>query len=226
MPVRRFLSLSMCALAVAGAPLAALASADRDAGRTVAPSSNEARFVLRGYADCLVRNDPRGVDSFLELSPFDPNFGRRGASISVSGCLVGGRLKFTAILLRGALFAVKYKRDFGATPPPVMIGAMDLAPAGTSPTAADGGAAIRFVVTAADCMAMRDLTGARALVLASIGSKAERESAGAVGAGRDRMCAGSGSGARQGADRNRRLPKCCIAAPCRPRRCPGTRSNA
>jgi hypothetical protein len=176
MPVPRFLSLSICALAVASAPLAALAAPDRDAGRAVSPSSNEARFVLRGYADCLARNDPRGVDSFLELSPFDPNFGRRGAAVSASGCLVGGRLKFTAILLRGALFAVKYKRDFGAMPPPVMIGAMDLAPAGTSPTAADGGAAIRFVVTAADCMAMRDLSGARALVLAPIGSKAERES--------------------------------------------------
>ncbi|MDB5677590.1 hypothetical protein [Sphingomonas bacterium] len=163
--------LWMAALAsVVGASSAAIALPER----ARPASSDEARLVLRGYAECLVRNAPSQVDSFLAMSPFDPGFGRRGAEISISGCLVGGRLKFTALLLRGALFAAKYKRDFGRQAPTFLIDRIDLVPAGVSATAPDGGAAIRLTVTAADCIAMRDRDGARALILAPLGSKAEK----------------------------------------------------
>jgi hypothetical protein len=160
-------------LAFAGMPLAATAKDASSVSRT--PPSNEARLVLRGYAECLVRNAPAQVDSFLSMSPFDAGFGRRGAEISISGCLVGGQLRFSALLLRGALFAAKYKREFGARAPTMMIGDMALAPTGISPTAPDGGAAIRFTIDAADCIALRDRDSARALVLAPVGSKLERE---------------------------------------------------
>lgn len=131
--------------------------------------ADKGRVALAQFANCVSKARPAVVDAFLtraEKWNID--------ALIVSSCLDTGTIKFPPILLRGALFAVKYRAVRHLTPP-------SLSP--TSPTYANDfiGHPAEFVASYisqhefADCVVRGNPSSAHAAVMAAPASAAEQE---------------------------------------------------
>lgn len=69
---------------------------------------DRAHLALNNYASCLIERKPNTVAAALELAPGEDN--AILAKAAISDCLWGGEMRFSPILLRGALFAELYRR--------------------------------------------------------------------------------------------------------------------
>lgn len=133
------------------------------------------KITLVRYADCLTDRKVRGVERALTL-PTVVEYSKALSNLSVSECLSNGELRFSPVLLRGALFISLYRRDFGRAVPTLVPGpfdfAADLHMSADSPERPQFVALRRF----GDCVARADVAAAHAVVTAPIASK--RETAG------------------------------------------------
>lgn len=149
------------------------------AGSKAADAKDEARIVMRDFAECLVaRFSPKRakeIDAFLAISPYAPGAGDMGRKFATSDCLSSryagtyiASLQMAPPLLRGALFRARFVRQFTKRPlgtfAPYDVNASWHVPRDD-----------RFAIYQAigECAVREDPVSSRAIVDADIGSKSE-----------------------------------------------------
>lgn len=73
---------------------------------------DKSKLVMSRYADCLVKENRRGVNSFLGEYINRDDALQMGSKLAVVDCLYDGELRMSGRVLRGQLFAALYKTEF------------------------------------------------------------------------------------------------------------------
>lgn len=132
------------------------------------PSLTEAergRVALTQFAGCLLEQAPRRSMDFLNT-----NKASAFRQLELSECLRSGTLRFDESLLRGALFAELYRREYTNKEPKLSDEPFDFAS-----TLADDDQARIGLLMFADCVARQDLANARLFMLSRGGSNDEKK---------------------------------------------------
>lgn len=140
-------------------------------------ASDNVRETLRKYAACLLTIEPRAVERTLAAAPGEQS-AKLMRRLATERCLYEGSLSFVPSLLRGALFAAAYRRDYGSDAPPPSPTRVDFA-AGIPEGGQDREANIGLLLFA-DCVAQADPKDARTAVLAPVGSDEEARAYGGL----------------------------------------------
>lgn len=171
------LLLAALSLLVAAAPVSAQREADTGT-RFTRPKPAEipdnpsltpaerGRVALAQFAGCLFEKGP--AKSVAVLNSKDTV---RFSQLEMNECLRSGSLRFDDSLLRGALFAELYRRDYADHEPKLSDGPFDFAS-----TLADDNQARVGLLMFADCVARQDLKNARLFMLSRGGSTDEKNS--------------------------------------------------
>ena len=132
-----------------------------------AKDRQEATKYMRNFAQCVVRGDGDTARRLLAMSPKsdEEQMILRKVATGRNGCLAKGKLRMSAILMRGAVAEQLYLRTYSA---PLMGPAKADAPLpSTSATASEP------VYAYADCIVARNAPAADAVIRAEPGSPAE-----------------------------------------------------
>lgn len=122
------------------------------------------RAALDQFGTCLVETNRDRVTSALQADS-DDKFTRLTTNTE---CLRSGMLRFSADLLRGALYASLYRRDYGDAP--VLIAEQTIDFGQMSPATIQPATGMLMV---ADCVLRKDLKNARDFVVLPTGAVAE-----------------------------------------------------
>ena len=144
-----------------------------------AASVDKPRRIMAAYIHCLVNTSGFKLRRALELPVGDDNDSHEWNKLATSGCLaIEGTLAFRSYLLRGGIYEVLYKQDFGkAVPiddfegvPPVHYPFAD-----ADADAASEAARYRSAMTIGDCAVRKAPRDARAVVLSEVATAAEAQ---------------------------------------------------
>jgi hypothetical protein len=166
----------VCACLVLGAPVAqaqqtghiipdhAAEVSDRDVS-----AADRARDTMNRYGVCVVRVKAVAVKRALS-QPTDQAIDAALAKIAIDECLGSGELTMSRSLFRGAVYRALYIRDFGqVSPVPATIGVQ-----GKDAAEAAATTSMNLLQRFGDCVVGADPADARALVLATAATQAER----------------------------------------------------
>lgn len=132
-------------------------------------SGDDARRTMYAFAACVLHRHRLQALKWLSLPPEDPTLTQKAYSFADDECLMNGMMQFSPMLFRGALYVALYHQEFGSKP-------LNLAPVPTAVAAGNGGPAVHaydMLFQFADCVARRDPSTVRTLILAAPGSPGE-----------------------------------------------------
>ncbi|UVO52143.1 hypothetical protein M0208_17090 [Sphingomonas sp. SUN019] len=173
MTVVTFRSLAAIAVAMTALPAAAQMQTEIPKAVGTMSQAQQARRALATGAQCLLREKPSNVRSFLRMDPDSRDAARTATYLNRGDCVDGSTgsisMQFSAAALRGALFKASYINDYADAAPPLT----------NTPVAVQGDVSAgqdnpvkqrRFT----ECVIRRDPAAARAVVLADTESAAEQ----------------------------------------------------
>jgi hypothetical protein len=130
------------------------------------------RTFLLDYSRCVVNLDKRGAARLMDMIPGTAAYTQMAKRVAVNSCMAVGDMKITHSALQGALYAYRYRADFGTRAPALKTDPIDYAAIAGS---AESPWAGRYVAyhKLAQCVVRADPIAARALVMAPIGSANE-----------------------------------------------------
>jgi hypothetical protein len=134
------------------------------------------RAFMVQYARCAYELDKRGAEKLMDMIPGTRAYSQMAKRVADNRCMAVGDIKFQHSSLQGALYAYRYKAEFGARAPALNADPVDYAKLATS---AEAPWAARYVAyrKLAQCVVRADPIASRALVMGPVGGAAE---AGAV----------------------------------------------
>jgi hypothetical protein len=170
---------SLTAIAVAMTTLPAAAQVQREIPKAVGTMSQaqQARRALATGAECLLRQKPSNVRSFLRMYPDSRDAARTATYLNRGECVDGSTgaisMQFSATALRGALFKASYINDYADAAPTLIAAPLTVQ---ADVAGQDAIAAESFVVQRrfAECVVRREPVKARSAVLADTESAAEQ----------------------------------------------------
>jgi hypothetical protein len=134
------------------------------------------RAFMVDYAKCAYELDKRGAEKLMDMIPGTSAYAQMAKRVAANQCMAVGDIKFQHSSLQGALYAHRYRAEFGSRVPTLNTEPIDYAKLAAS---AEAPWAARYVAyrKLAQCVVRADPIAARALVMGPVGGAAE---AGAV----------------------------------------------
>lgn len=131
-----------------------------------------ARKVAQEFGRCAIQRFPRQADQLAEKVMTPAQVRSTLVGMTSSDCLMGGSLTMPANLMRGAIFAALYQRDFKKGQPEFLAEPFDFRPyAGTIDTSESNGFMARASLSS--CLVRAEPAGSRALILSPVASADE-----------------------------------------------------
>jgi hypothetical protein len=150
-----------------------------DAGRR--GEEAEGRRAMHDYANCVVRSNRRGVESYLAVPPGTPEWARLGTRIATSDCLQGGQLRFQPSIFRGSLYEALYHVDYARRRPTDISQAPPIAYlTGAPATLTEAQRGWLGLQDFSDCVVRAKPAEARALLLSEVATASEGRALAAI----------------------------------------------
>ena len=134
--------------------------------------SDKVRITLQAYGTCLIKDNRRQVESFLETWPDSPNYNSMVRRVASNNCIASGDLRMTSSFLRGALYVGLYKIDYKDSPASVSKAPINFGLQMTDASTPNTKVYVSRMLFA-DCVVRRAAEESRRLVLTTPASKDE-----------------------------------------------------
>lgn len=137
--------------------------------------SDRTRATILAFSACVVARSRAAVERALALPIGDSAAAKAFSELMLPDCLRYGELKMSGSLVRGGLFNALYRKDFGrASSTPLSDKLIDYKQ-DVSDLTTQGSQTYIGLHDFADCVVRADPVNTRMVVLAVVGSSAERE---------------------------------------------------